>query len=260
MSSTTATIRFSQSAFLPRAPRAPLGALFCLAVLFFFLLANAPFLWAAEPVRRPATMPVRTSLPPPAPAPAAKPSRQTVQATTKQPAPKGINGFSANPLSVPARDRSAQERPEKKRVYYTNGTARKETRREETKEKLTVTAKNGRAAEGDRLVPQRRAFSGGEHTLSRMGETPSPEVSLDYKMDKKATTRVVVNPQDETSPLYRPAESNSTVNSAGVYMDVDVQPNLTLQVGGEYCEVDSSRAPSGESGSSGASVGLQWHF
>lgn len=94
-----------------------------------------------------------------------------------------------------------------------------------------------------------------------MDHDPTPEVSMSYRLDQHTTTRVTINPQDTASPLYRPVENEGTVNSAGVYMNVDVQPDLQLQIGGEYCDVETrGGAVSGDSTSRGASVGLRWTF
>lgn len=111
----------------------------------------------------------------------------------------------------------------------------------------------------DRLHPSRRTFPGGAHTLSRIDEDPAPEIRLNYKVNRNASTSLVVNPKDEASPLPRPAEPDGTVNSAGVYMDVDVAPDVKLRVGGEYCDIDDPRA-SGSESSRGAAVGLEWSF
>jgi hypothetical protein len=109
-----------------------------------------------------------------------------------------------------------------------------------------------------RLTPARTPFSGGENTLPYMESDPPPEVSMQYKLRDNATTRLTVNPQDSASPLYRPVENDGRIHGAGVYMDVEVKPDVRLQVGGEYHDVEARDASAGAS--QGAAVGLQWSF
>jgi hypothetical protein len=83
---------------------------------------------------------------------------------------------------------------------------------------------------------------------------------MDYKLKGNATTRLTVNPQDTGSPLPRPAEQgNNAINSAGVYMQMDVAPDLQLRIGGEYSDIDDPRV-SNSSSSRGASIGLKLDF
>ena len=91
-----------------------------------------------------------------------------------------------------------------------------------------------------------------------MDHDSAPEVSMSYKIDKRTRTKLTVNPQNGESPLYRPAETDGGINSAGVYVDVDLQSDLLLQVGGEYGEIARSNA--GQDNSAGAAVGLRWSF
>jgi hypothetical protein len=94
-----------------------------------------------------------------------------------------------------------------------------------------------------------------------MDQKPAPEVSMAYKVTKKTTTRVVVNPRDEASPLYRPAELHDEVSAGGMYMDVDLVENIQLTVGGEYSEVENRQRMYGEPQTSeGAAVGLKFNF
>lgn len=94
--------------------------------------------------------------------------------------------------------------------------------------------------------------------MPNMDKTPSPEVSMRYSLDKNTSTRVTVNPQNEESPLHRPAEPEGALNSAGVYMDIEVKPDVKLEVGGEYCDIRDDFHPEDVSG--GASVGFRWNF
>ena len=67
-----------------------------------------------------------------------------------------------------------------------------------------------------------------------------------------------MNPQDENSPLYLPG-GKENINGAGVHMDVDVEKNLQLRLGGEYQEIENKRDAQ-EEHSGGATVGLRWSF
>lgn len=83
-------------------------------------------------------------------------------------------------------------------------------------------------------------------------------MSVTYRLNDRASTRVSVNQQDETSPLYLPGGKNDSVNGAGVYMNVDVEKDLQLQLGGEYQELDGGHYSDEQA--RGASVGLRWNF
>ena len=167
----------------------------------------------------------------------------------------GRAGFSSNPFALEHRS-VPPEKKTGKVVYSAEGERREQPLALGEEGKVTVSAQQASMPES-RLTPARTPFSGGEHTLPYMDAKPPTEVNMQYKLGNNATTRLTVNPQDSSSPLYRPAESDKTVNAAGVYMDVDVRPDMKVQVGGEYCDIDS-RVSSGAS--QGASVGVQWNF
>lgn len=171
----------------------------------------------------------------------------------------GFKGFCPNPFALEHREAdSHRNKPDKRRLHYG---AQKEDVKPFTlgdKENVVVTGKSN-TPEPDSLKPDRRSFPGGAGSLTRRDEDPPPEVSMSYKMGGNSTARLTVNPQDDTSPLYRPAEQDGTVNSAGVYMNMDVAPDMQVQFGGEYCDVDDGRASSGAT-SRGASIGLKWDF
>ncbi len=168
--------------------------------------------------------------------------------------PRGLNGFSSDPFALKSRDS----------IFFQTGqnpadalAGRKRTLTM-SERRLSVSSKTQGAPE-NRLTLQRTAFSGGYHTLPYMDSKPSTEVSMAYKVTEKARTRVIANPQDENSPLYRPVEKDSRLNAGGAYVDLDVRKDLQLQMGGEYSEVDSSRLD-GTQNAQGASVGLRWNF
>lgn len=169
----------------------------------------------------------------------------------------GLEGFSPNPFGL-ERDALGQRTPEAKKLrtkvtpMQRNATAAHSKKEEQ----VSVTSKIN-SPPGNRLIPHRAAFSGGIHTLPHMENETNPEVSMSYKMSPKAATRLVVNPQDPASPLYRPAEKDGKINGGGVYMDVNLREDLQLQMGGEYNEIDNQHASGTDSG---ASLGLRWSF
>lgn len=166
-------------------------------------------------------------------------------------------GFSSNPFALEHRNSPAQSKGKVRISYGAGGERTEQPLALSDDGSLTVSTRKEQLSD-DRLKPQRTPFSGGQHALPRMDEESSPEVSMQYKLGDTTSTRVTVNPQDSTSPLYRPAEREGLINAAGVYMDVNVDEDVQLQIGGEYADVENH---SGSDGSSrGASVGLKWSF
>lgn len=166
-------------------------------------------------------------------------------------------GFQSNPFGLEHRKPDAGDKNAKGRVSY-GAEGQRVEHPVVAPGTLSVTGRKDSVPD-DRLRPHRTStFPGGPQTLSTMDHDPPPEVSMSYRMDENTSTRLTVNPQDPTSPLYRPAETEGKINAAGAYLNVDVQPDLQLQIGGEYCEVETRS--SGEDSSSGASVGLRWNF
>lgn len=174
------------------------------------------------------------------------------------------SGFSSNPFSLNHRDPVDAPKPV---ISYKNG------RPERAMPDAPAPAHNAPAGGAhadlniaaekkgipDRLTPDRATFSGGEHTLSRMDEKKPPEVNMSYQLNENTGASVTLNPQDNASPLHRLAGQDEGLNGAGVYMNVEVQPNLQMKVGGEYCEIES-RHSQREDTAKGAAVGLEWSF
>lgn len=171
----------------------------------------------------------------------------------------GLDAFSSNPFGTSG-----------KPLHYLYGgsgksdklvSVPKEKKPAPSHEKVIRFSGKANTAPGSRLEPKQQApFMGGEHTLPYMDAEKSAELSLEYKMGPKTTTRIVVNPQDPGSPLYRPADKDKLLNSGGLYMDVEVQDNMQLKLGGEYCEVDDSGEYRSHRSSQGVAVGVQWNF
>lgn len=185
-------------------------------------------------------------------------------------------GFSSNPFSLDHRDPEGTPKPlvlykdgrQEKLAPGTAGTATAGAGTAGTAPAEPAPLRDGNAdlnitvrkkEHTDRLSPDRTTFSGGEHTLSRMDEKKPAEVSMDYRVNENTNTSVTLNPQDAGSPLHRPAGQDDGLNGAGVYMNVEVQPNLQMKVGGEYCEIESRHSQREET-AKGAIVGLEWSF
>jgi hypothetical protein len=171
-------------------------------------------------------------------------------------AASGLAGFTDNPFHLKYRDSaSAASRKAKRLAELKRGGQAKE------KSRLSLAAKSD-TPPNNRLVPYHGApFSGGTQTLPYMDRKPKTELSMAYKVSKKTTTRVVVNPQDSASPIYRPLEPDEKMNSGGMYMDLDIVKNLQLTMGGEYSEVENNKRLYGEPKvSQGATVGLKYSF
>lgn len=235
-------------------------------ILAIFGIAAALFWQPRQLVaaQREATMPVATTqMKPQAPQRAGNKTTPPAPAVAHQPTKNArtapVRGFSSNPFALKHKDAPAAPAPKTPpRVIYGPGSKDSSPLTLDQNGKIVVTTKAG-PDKDDRLTPRRSTFSGGTHTLPNMDKKPAPEVSMSIAGENGTTTRVTVNPQDEASPLYRPPEPEGTINSAGVYMGVEVQPNVKVQVGGEYCELDDPRRSSDEA-SAGAAIGLQWNF
>ena len=124
-------------------------------------------------------------------------------------------------------------------------------------EKVSFSAERKYPAEG--ISPRRSPLPGGRATMSHMDGLPPPEVGMRYKMENGTAARVTVNPQDQSSPIYAPVRPGSSVEGAGVYMDMDVAKNLQFQFGGEVRNFEGSPGDvPGEA--AGASMGFKLNF
>lgn len=176
--------------------------------------------------------------------------------------PASNKGFSSNPFALTHRDPPETPKPtvlyrgDQKEVLPHGNTGAPDDNAAGPEAPLSVARPK---TVPDRLHPKRNTFSGGEHTLSRLEEKPAPEMSMNYKLNDTTSTSVTLNPQDSASPLHRPAGQEPGLNAAGVYMNVEVQPDLRMKVGGEYGEIESRYSPREET-AKGASVGLEWSF
>ena len=171
--------------------------------------------------------------------------RKDTQKALRQFNPKVFGGV-ARPASSPAPGIHETEQKHETPIKNTPGD-----------DKITFDAQRKLPAEG--IAPRRAALPGARNTLSHIDGLPPPEVSMRYKMQNGTTARVMVNPQDQNSPIYVPVRPGENVGGAGVYLDMDVRKDLQFQVGGEYRELDDN--PGRTSGdSAGASMGFKLNF
>ncbi|MDR1947133.1 MAG: hypothetical protein LBQ51_08220 [Desulfovibrio sp.] len=173
----------------------------------------------------------------------------------------GLAGFAHNTfLASGVGKRAAAANPPEKKY----GPTQEQNREDKLltfgdKQNITVSVQSdGESA--DRLTPDRRAFPGGPESPARIHDKESPEVSVKYKLNPAATTRLTVNPSNADSPLYRPPENTRNLNAAGLYMDMSVRDDLNLTLGGEYSDVQDSRPAHKADGAAGAALGITWNF
>lgn len=127
-------------------------------------------------------------------------------------------------------------------------------------ERLTVTGSMPHHPDS-RFTVQHTPLPGARHTRSSEEYGNAPEMTMSYKLNSSASARVALNPQDQNSPLYAPIVKENGLAATGVYLDVDVQEDLQLQVGGEVRSYDNDSLNSAEDEKgAGASVGLRWNF
>ena len=125
-------------------------------------------------------------------------------------------------------------------------------------EKITFNAERKLPAEG--IAPRRAPLPGNSSTLSQFDGPPPPEVAMRYKMRNGTSARMLVNPQDQNSPIYTPAKPGEDVGGAGVYLDMDVDKNLQFQMGGEYRDLDAETGGRSSTDAAGASMGFKLRF
>ena len=125
---------------------------------------------------------------------------------------------------------------------------------------VTISGNPAVPADAEALARHRRALPGQYHTMSQIDEYTPPEAHLNYKIDHATTARLAINEQDQKSPTYVPLRQEPTVNAAGLYIDTNVEKDVTLRVGGEVRSHETESSHSNERDSTAASVGLEWQF
>lgn len=110
------------------------------------------------------------------------------------------------------------------------------------------------------LSPRRTTFPGKSDTLSQMDEETPSQLNVYYKLDERATAHVAVNEQDMDSPTYTPIKRDEGLNAAGMYLNLGVNENVKVKVGGEVRSHETSSHDPSDKSSAGARVGLQWNF
>jgi hypothetical protein len=192
------------------------------------------------------------------PAPSSRPEAAAKHGAENSGAPaaqKRSKNFSDDPLALARRPADGQ--PKAKVVYGAEGQRRDQPLPQDDEDRFSMSVSRREAPES-RLTPARTTFSGGEDTLPYMDSNPPPEINMRYRLMDNASTRLTFNPQDPASPLYRPVESEGRINAAGLYMDMDLRPDVRLQVGGEYYDIETRDIQTGTS--QGAAVSLRWNF
>lgn len=189
-------------------------------------------------------------------------STASAKAQKKPAQTAGLEGFSSNPFGTNNKNLPSLYGGPRQKNNSDAVTWKKTVPRNPAGSDIPVSfSGKAKSAPESRLAPQQQApFMGGEHTLPYMDAEKTAELSLEYKLSPKTTTRFVVNPQDTNSPLHRPAEQEKLLNSGGLYMDVEVSDNMQLKLGGEYCEIDDSSQHTSSRSSQGVAVGVQWNF
>lgn len=124
-------------------------------------------------------------------------------------------------------------------------------------ENISFSAERKLPAEG--VAARRAPLPGARDTMSQFDGPPPPEVAMRYQMRNGTSARLAVNPQDPSSPIYAPVLPGRNMDSAGVYLDMELRKDLQLQLGGEYRDLDADSGGRPEK-STGASMGFKLNF
>ena len=109
------------------------------------------------------------------------------------------------------------------------------------------------------VTPANTSLPGRQESARHFEDATPTEVHMHYKLDKQAAARVALNPQDETAGTYVPLKKGDTVSGAGIFLDVDVQDNVSFSMGGEVANHQPS-ATTESNTSTGANMGMKFRF
>ena len=109
------------------------------------------------------------------------------------------------------------------------------------------------------VTPANTGLPGRQESARHFEEATPTELHMHYKLDNQAAARVAVNPQDETTGTYIPLKKGETVSAAGVFLDVDMQDNVSFTMGGEVTNHQPS-ATTESNTSTGANLGMKFSF
>lgn len=130
-------------------------------------------------------------------------------------------------------------------------------------EKLSITGSEPPPQISDSPVkPVNTSLPGRPDTVAKFEDKDDASgFNVGYKLDDKAAARLAVNQDDKNASTYVPTRrKGETLNSAGVYLDVDVEDDLQFQVGGEVRSTERGAATTEDQSAAGASVGMKWSF
>ncbi|MDR2161431.1 MAG: hypothetical protein LBO77_04745 [Desulfovibrio sp.] len=111
-----------------------------------------------------------------------------------------------------------------------------------------------------RMDAERSPLPGGRHTLSVQESGESPEMAMSLRLSPLATARFALNPQDDASPLYSPLVKENGLAATGLYLDLEMEKGVQVQIGGEVRSRSSDSLRSTGEEDAGASLGLRWDF
>ncbi len=112
----------------------------------------------------------------------------------------------------------------------------------------------------DPLSPRRGPLPGGGYAKDQPAAL-TPELSVKYSVGNRTSTRLSINNQNPSSPLFIPTDGPAQVESAGLFVDTQAKEDVEVHVGMEYKSIDErnpGNTPPIED--KGASFGVMWKF
>lgn len=118
------------------------------------------------------------------------------------------------------------------------------------------------AAPYDPLAPRKEVLPGGaDHTLAHMDKTDAPEVTVRYEIGNGTSARIAINDENELSPLFTPRQRDKGLNSAGLYLEQEVDDDLQVHIGGHHRNLYGESLGNQQGPTdTGASVGFTLNF
>lgn len=112
----------------------------------------------------------------------------------------------------------------------------------------------------DPLSPRRGPLPGGGYAKDQP-QSLSPELSVKYSVGNRTSTRLSINNQNPSSPLFIPTDGPARTKSTGLFVDSQTKEDVEVHVGVEYKSIDErnpGNTPPIED--KGASFGVMWKF
>lgn len=112
----------------------------------------------------------------------------------------------------------------------------------------------------DPLSPRRGPLPGGGYAKDQP-QSLSPELSVKYSVGNRTSTRLSINNQNPSSPLFIPTDGLAQINSTGLFVESQTKEDVEVHVGVEYKSIDE-RNPGNTQPieDKGASFGVMWKF